>query len=874
MKKIFKYLLILVVITLLFGLASCSETESGYTKDNVDTMISDLRTSLNKLIDANKTAIDNLKLDYNEKLQALEVKDAEAETAIAELKSEYETKAKELEEAIEADSASLAELTKTYNEKVVALEAKDAENEKAIAALKTAYEAKAKELEAAVEADSAALAELTKTYKEKVAALEAKDTEISETLSTLVSDFETAKEAFNSKIEQNTERLDTIAEEYNALLSELDTVRSENAEAIEALRTDFNTRLDELGEESAALLGIDTTLSVAGSAADAKATGDAIATAVQDVTLAMQDLFDLITEKKPIYEVKYHDVDITSAEAQDRFGKYMAPGGQVYVHPSGAYNYTEMFPVEPGDTVWVTNRYFEEGSQKNDYKGVYKMRMVAIYDENKNIQSSLGLSLPNSFSEFVIPEGSAYIVISYPIGALETDKANPVVAINCKSGKYDSIIKDSANSSSVTEALLKIVELTKDIEDVKETLSSLDADKINSLSANIDTLNEKINALDVDKLNETIDSIKNLDTNNMNIMVSATIGTPSISAKAEKLESGESITLENNTVINNKTLTFSCDVTNFSDDSIIRLGHGKSGNYGGTYIEITKTHVKFYSVASAVTMAKEYEHKLDISKYVTVTIDCDYSSATVTVFTVGSPTFSVTRGWSGRNGDIFAEVDNLTVNNVDMRWYCEDYQKTVWMVGDSYFSSNDASRWTSYLIKNGYKDFLMMSHSGMSTERGLSEIKQALNHGTPKYIVWCMGMNNSDTDAGVNTGYLTSTEEFLSICEQKGITPILATIPSTPTVLNSYKNEWVKNWAEETGGRYIDFARAVGGDIYNASLIGKEYTKPDETTVNNKTGYEWYADMLYADLVHPSSKGAEALYMQAVLDFPELMKEN
>ena len=170
----------------------------------------------------------------------------------------------------------------------------------------------------------------------------------------------------------------------------------------------------------------------------------------------------------------------------------------------------------------------------------------------------------------------------------------------------------------------------------------------------------------------------------------------------------------------------------------------------------------------------------------------------------------------------------------------------------------------------------MMSHSGMASARGLTEFQQALQHGTPKYAVWCMGMNNGDDKdtKEINASYLASTKAFLEICEEKGITPILATIPSTPTVLNSTKNEWVKNWAEETGGRYIDFARAVGGDVYNASLIGKTYTKPDNKTATNETGYEWYPDMLYADLVHPATPGAKALYVQALVDFPELMKEN
>ena len=195
------------------------------------------------------------------------------------------------------------------------------------------------------------------------------------------------------------------------------------------------------------------------------------------------------------------------------------------------------------------------------------------------------------------------------------------------------------------------------------------------------------------------------------------------------------------------------------------------------------------------------------------------------------------------------------------------------MIGDSYFSATGTSRWTGYLNSNGYNNVLMLSHSGMGSERGLSEFKTALLHGTPKYAFWCMGMNNGDSKTAISESYLAATEEFLEICEEKGITPILSTIPSTPTVNNSHKNAWVKEWAATTGGRYVDFARAVGGDVYSEANLSKTYIK-NGATVTNPTGYDWYAGMLNSDLVHPDAKGAYALYLQALVDFPELMKEN
>ena len=414
-----------------------------------------------------------------------------------------------------------------------------------------------------------------------------------------------------------------------------------------------------------------------------------------------------------------------------------------------------------------------------------------------------------------------------------------------------------------------------DVESLKNDVSSLDAEQIQKLSDNIVSLNAKIDALDVDALNEAIDSIKNLDTNGLNIIVNAALGSSSIHASADKLVEGTPLQLENNTIINNKNLTFTCDIPEDGiGDGIIRLGHGKT-SYGASYIEITATKLMVYSYASGPSLLATVDHGLEIKDYLSVSIDADYHWATIDLAS-STGYYSYQKNWQGRNGAIFAEVEKCEVENVSMRWFSEEYQNPIWMVGDSYFNSKDGSRWTSYLVSAGYKNFLMMSYPGMATERGLTEVKQALNHGTPQYIVWCMGMNNGDNISSktINEAYLAATQEFLQICEEKGITPILTTIPSTPTVLNECKNAWVREWAETTGGRYIDFSRAVSNETYDESLIGKTVTNTSTTSEKvNKTGYQWYDKMLHGDAVHPGTLGAQALYMQALVDFPELMRE-
>lgn len=114
-----------------------------------------------------------------------------------------------------------------------------------------------------------------------------------------------------------------------------------------------------------------------------------------------------------------------------------------------------------------------------------------------------------------------------------------------------------------------------------------------------------------------------------------------------------------------------------------------------------------------------------------------------------------------------------------------------------------------------------------------------------------MGMNDgSDTDANTPSSvWATRRDEMLSICETMGITPILATIPNVPSVLNTGKNAWVKT----SGYRYIDFAAAVGAESASST---------------------WYNGMLSADNIHPSESGARALFARALVDFPEIMLED
>lgn len=185
-----------------------------------------------------------------------------------------------------------------------------------------------------------------------------------------------------------------------------------------------------------------------------------------------------------------------------------------------------------------------------------------------------------------------------------------------------------------------------------------------------------------------------------------------------------------------------------------------------------------------------------------------------------------------------------TLTDCKLTWTPIDIDKMIWMFGDSYFSYSGA-RWTYYLHEYGYDvNVLLDGWPGEGSVNARNSLLTLIQFGVPKYVVWCMGMNDgSDTDADTpSSNWVTRRDEMLAVCEQHNITPIFATIPNVPTVLNTGKNAWVR----ASGHRYIDFAKAVGAEEAQST---------------------WFSGMLSSDNVHPTEQGAKALFARVLADF-------
>lgn len=305
---------------------------------------------------------------------------------------------------------------------------------------------------------------------------------------------------------------------------------------------------------------------------------------------------------------------------------------------------------------------------------------------------------------------------------------------------------------------------------------------------------------------------------------------------SEKVSSGQVLTLEENCIKKNKELIFTGNIS--AMDTII-LRHGK-GVFGASYISINNDTIDVYYYGSSNKLVKSVKHGLDIIGDIKCVLHVNKVNSLSIELSTNAKSFSIDNVyWGGTRGVIQLEVINTEITNAELVWNCTDYEKDIWIFGDSYVEIN-YTRWPYYVIPQ--KDNFLLSGFGGATSAAMyNDWKNALTHGTPKYAVWCLGMNDKDNDGGINASWLYCVKKFISDCEANNITPILATIPNTPTNNNFYKNEYVRN----SGLKYIDFASAVGANEINSS---------------------WYDGMLSSDNLHPDKLGAQALAKQVQKD--------
>lgn len=336
----------------------------------------------------------------------------------------------------------------------------------------------------------------------------------------------------------------------------------------------------------------------------------------------------------------------------------------------------------------------------------------------------------------------------------------------------------------------------------------------------------------------------------VNDIINSSGVTPYMSATAESMNDGDTLSVGSNHVKNNKHLVFSANITTFGAGIVIGHGGVLENDYNASYISIMPTSVAVYERTDSPIVIGTYAHGLTIANDIEVTID-NYSDidakAKIRIVSQGNSFEQEVNGWQGSNGAIAVNSYGTAMTDCKLSWTTDGYKKDIQMYGDSYFGMRTVDRWAYYLAKDGYAEHILMDgYAGRASDAAITSLTDNLKHSKPKFIVWCMGMNDgSDTSVlEPSQQWSYNRDRVINLCGEY-IEPIFATIPTVPTINHEGKNNWIRN----SGYRYIDFAKAVGADADG----------------------NWYDGTLSSDGVHPTEKGAKALYMRALLDVPELM---
>lgn len=284
-------------------------------------------------------------------------------------------------------------------------------------------------------------------------------------------------------------------------------------------------------------------------------------------------------------------------------------------------------------------------------------------------------------------------------------------------------------------------------------------------------------------------------------------------------------------------MSFYADITTFNT---IFIGKGYE-QYRGDWLKIDGTNIVYQHYESSTTDRATVAHGLIINTFIKVSMYGDDEGVLhVALMSKGGVFQTTFDAWAYEaNYAAFVKSSGSQLANIKLGATNKDFRKPLWLFGDSYFGVG-ANRVIGNLKQFGFFNFLVNGLAGQSPSGAYNDLLRCLNFGTPKYLIWCLGMNGSFDD------YKNTFNKLKALCEEHNITLILTLIPTVPERDKEELNSYIKS----TGLRYIDWYKAVGA---------------------NSSGV-WYDGYLSPDNVHPTELGAKAVSMQFIIDFPEIMQ--
>lgn len=322
-------------------------------------------------------------------------------------------------------------------------------------------------------------------------------------------------------------------------------------------------------------------------------------------------------------------------------------------------------------------------------------------------------------------------------------------------------------------------------------------------------------------------------------ILSSSLGNDADTVSKDTLNDSETLTLENFPwhIKKRLVMSFSASITTFNS---ILIGKGLE-QYRGDYIKIDSTNITQLHYEQEESQKETTAHGLTIDTFIKVSLLSDNSGYLYFILQSKTGTFKyVFKQWAYEaNWTPFAKSIGSILTDLKFNAGCQDFQLPVWAFGDSYFGIS-SNRWIGAIRDLKFFNFLVNGLAGQGSSGAYNDLLRCLRFGTPKYLLWCLGMNDGDSS------FISVFDKVKYLCESKGITLIAATIPTVP----ERDKEVISQYVRDSGVRYIDFYKAMG---------------------TNSEG-SWYEGYLDSDKVHPTSLGAQAQAMEVLVDFPELMQ--
>ncbi|MRH99812.1 hypothetical protein GH721_04625 [Kriegella sp. EG-1] len=301
------------------------------------------------------------------------------------------------------------------------------------------------------------------------------------------------------------------------------------------------------------------------------------------------------------------------------------------------------------------------------------------------------------------------------------------------------------------------------------------------------------------------------------------------------LNNGEEFKLVNSAIKQNFLIHFKGMIKEF--DSLI-IGKG-SGRYLSSNIVVTKDSVIFTKITN-IAIRKAYGHNLRLQNNLTITIDRKVDTTYTTIINE-KDTLKFNTDFVGMNNPFIRSIGS-EIKVDTFSFMSDEYFSDVFIFGDSYVNVGSKKRWPYYIYNANYK-FLCDGLPGGRSVDSYSFLNAAISIHKPKFVIWCLGMNDKSDVLTVDKDWMLYTKKVISLCKQNNISLILSTIPSVPSRNHKEKNNFIR----ESGFRFIDFDKAVSDGQGN-----------------------WNSELLATDEVHPSTKGAKTLAAQFLKDFPEI----